>query len=338
MNNNNETDILEKRKSEHLKLALESQTKADNLDRRFYYEPLLSNNNLNYEFDELNWFGKKIKTPIWVSSMTGGTLPAKKINYNIAKACNEFGMGMGLGSCRILLENKKLLDHFMVRNIIGNKYPLFANLGIAQIEKMLYNDQIHLIHDLISDLDADGLIIHINLLQEFLQNEGDQINYPPIKTLKHFLKEVNYPIIIKEVGQGMGPKSIKAVLSLPIEAFEFAAFGGTNFSKLEINRNDKQKTYPKYNPLSLIGHDINDMIQYINAFDRDIKCNKFIISGGIQNFLDGYYAMEKLKFPSIYGQASKILKYAKKDYKTLYEYLTIQINGLKIASKILEIK
>ncbi len=339
----NKTNIklkLEDRKLEHIELALDSKINNSLIDKRFYYEPLFSNNKTNENPYCFEWFGKKIKTPIWVSSMTGGNPLAKKINTNIARACNEFGMGMSLGSCRALLENKKLINQFNVRKILGKNCPLFANLGIAQIEKFLHNGKISLINSMISELDADGLVIHINLLQEFLQPEGDIINFPPLDTIKEFIKKFNYPIIIKEVGQGMGPKSIESLLTLPIEAFEFAAFGGTNFSKLEIKRIKDENS--GYIPLSFIGHDAEEMIQFTNnIIDKlgdNIKCKKFIISGGIKNFLDGFYAINKLKLPAIYGQASEILKYAKNDYKLLYNYLNTQIKGLTLSNKLLKIR
>ena len=71
--------------------------------------------------------------------MTGGTALAKTINTNLARACNEFGMGMGLGSCRMLLENEAHFADFDMRDIIGDDLPFYANIGIAQLEQMLEN-------------------------------------------------------------------------------------------------------------------------------------------------------------------------------------------------------
>jgi len=79
--------------------------------------------------------GTTLRTPIWVSSMTGGTAMANTINTNLAKACGEYGMGMGLGSCRALLDSDERLSDFAMRGLIGDQ-PLYANLGIAQLDDL----------------------------------------------------------------------------------------------------------------------------------------------------------------------------------------------------------
>ena len=94
----------ESRKKDHIELAFASNTPAGTLDKRFYYEPMLS----GFESEttlETTFLGKSFAAPIWVSSMTGGTKMANTINKNLAKVCGEYGLGMGLGSCRQLLHS-----------------------------------------------------------------------------------------------------------------------------------------------------------------------------------------------------------------------------------------
>ena len=126
--------------------------------------------------------GFDLKAPLWVSSMTGGTDLANTINHNLAKAAGEYGFGMGLGSCRSLLTSDEYLSDFYVKTLMPDM-PLFANLGIAQCEQLITSGKTSLIKDLISKLDADGLIIHVNPFQEWLQPEGDRFNNPPIDTI-----------------------------------------------------------------------------------------------------------------------------------------------------------
>jgi isopentenyl-diphosphate Delta-isomerase len=113
-------------------------------------------------------------------------------------------MGMGLGSCRALLQGNDHLEDFSLRNILGDDLPLYANLGISQVEQLIHSNRVTLIHDLVSRIEDDGLIIHINYLQEWFQPEGDRLRHPPNDTIKRFLYLANYPLIVKEVGQGMG--------------------------------------------------------------------------------------------------------------------------------------
>ncbi len=326
------------RKKDHIDLAFKSQIDKVIADSRFNYEPLLGKN--PYEADiSTNFLDKTMKIPVWISSMTGGTAMAEKINTNLARACNEFGMGMGLGSCRILLDNDNYLPQFNVRHIIGDKLPLYANLGIAQIEKILKNGEIEKIQRLIYRLQADGLIVHVNPLQEYLQPEGDVITISPAETIQQLYEATRIKIIVKEVGQGMGPASIKKLMESEVAGIELGALGGTNFAKVELMRSDATKQ-ELLAPLANLGHTANEMVDILNKLYVDQKTTKkqLIISGGIKNFLDGYYFIQKSKFPAVYGQASMFLKYAMDDYETLRKYIEFQVKGLKIAYTYLTLK
>ncbi|MFT4521193.1 MAG: isopentenyl-diphosphate delta-isomerase [Bacteroidia bacterium] len=325
------------RKADHIQLALESQVSAN--DRRFNYEPMLYAHP-QAESQPFNFLGKKMRNPIWASSMTGGAQHAGKINKNLALACGKFGLGMGLGSCRILLGSDDFLRDFQLRTYIGDEAPLFANLGIAQVEQMLEAGTQSQIIELIDKTETDGLIVHVNPLQEWLQPEGDRISHPPIETIKKLLDVLDKPLIIKEVGQGFGPKSLEELMRLPLDAIDFGAFGGTNFAILELLRSDQQSVN-SYQDLAKLGHTADEMILDINRLievESDINVKSFIISGGVQSFLDGYYYMESLKAPSIYGQASALLKPALVSQELVEEYLEKQVAGLRLANQYLTIK
>lgn len=125
-----------------------------------------------------------------------------------------------MSDCQILISRK----------IIGDELPFYANIGIAQLETLLKDNEAYKIDQLVDKLQADGIIIHVNPLQEWLQPEGDKITEAPIKTIQQFLEKTKQKVIVKEVGQGFGKESLRALVQLPIEAIEFAAHGGTNFS------------------------------------------------------------------------------------------------------------
>lgn len=329
------------RKQDHIELAFEADMDNKETDNRFRYEPMLSSHPSPDLDLSITFLGKILKAPLWVSSMTGGTELAFTINHRLAVSCAKYGLGMGLGSCRPLLDNLKRLDDFDVRNIIGPGLPLFANLGIAQAEQLLAKGRSEDISKLVTTLKADGLILHINPLQEWLQPEGDRIQKPPIETLQQLLSEISFPVIVKEVGQGMGWESLSALLALPIAAIELAAHGGTNFSKLELLRSNHHNN-ETYASISQIGHSIDEMVAWINQLTKEegaeIKCRQIIISGGVRDFLDGYYWMKKLNLPSIYGQASAFLKYARESQESLDEYIDQQIKGLQLAHAYLKVK
>jgi len=330
---------MEERKKDHIQLAFESRTEQSQKDNRFYYEPLLSSHP-EKSVKALPFLGKTMQYPIWISSMTGGTKLAGTINKNLALLCKEFGLGMGLGSCRIILDDDQYLPDFQVRKYIGDEQPLYANLGIAQVEDLLKRNRLTQIDELLDKLEADGLIVHVNPFQEFFQPEGDIISRPPIETISKLLDRTDHRIVVKEVGQGMGPESLSQLLQLPVSGIEFAAFGGTNFSKLEMLRSDNGEA-GDLAQFANCGHTALEMTRFLLDYQQQHSSRKLpnlIISGGIRNFLDGYYLIRQFESPAVYGQASAFLKHAMKDYEDLKQFALQQIKGLELAQAYLRAK
>lgn len=331
-------EAADKRKQNHLDLAFASQNAE--LDQRFYYEPMLAGFPKDGETMPVQWGEKRMQFPVWISSMTGGTSIAGPINKMLAATAKKFGFGMGLGSCRVILEDNTYFEDFNLRPILGDEVPFYANVGIAQIERILKKNQGGLIKQLIQRLDADGLIVHVNPLQEWLQPEGDIIEQSPLETIKQLLNEYDGPMIVKEVGQGFGPESMKALLELPILGVDFAANGGTNFAKLELIRNKEIEDF--YRDTVALGHTAEEMVGFLNNAVADLgdqrKCENIIISGGIKNFLDGYHLISKSKLNAIYGQAAPFLKYANVSQEALDSFAAHQTKGLLMVNKMLKAK
>lgn len=330
---------MEDRKKDHIDLAFSSRLDRNQVDDRFDYEPMLG---VHGQKDlSFNFAGKSMKLPIWVSSMTGGTKRAGTINKNLAQACAEFGLGMGLGSCRILLDSPEYFDDFNVRPIMGNDVPLFANIGICQLEQMLENGSEHQLDELVDKLQADGLAIHINPMQEAFQPEGDILKTPAIDLLKQYLAKTNLKLIIKEVGQGFGKESLRQLLRLPIESIEFGALGGTNFSLVELNRS-KPVAAEVYNPFIHIGHTADNMTQTINQLVDElgdqVKVKSLIVSGGITSVLDGYYLTHISKLPAVFGMGSAFLRHSMGDYDKLQDYVDKLAKGIQLANNFLRVK
>jgi isopentenyl-diphosphate delta-isomerase len=325
------------RKTDHITLAMDSAVNGQ--DDRFYYEPILSGFPKDVDMS-INILGKTMRYPLWISSMTGGTEHAATINKNLAKVAQEFGLGMGLGSCRQLLDSDDRLADFDVRALMSDQ-PLVANLGIAQVEELIEEGHISKITELVSKLQADGLYIHINPLQEWMQPEGDRYYRSPLECIEILLNELNIPILVKEVGQGMGPKSLEALMKLPLEAIEFGAHGGTNFSMLELLRSSPEKQ-DLYKSVTRLGHNNDEMISLckdiVIKYSAGIKTKHLIASGGISNFLDGYYCTESMPISGLYAMASSFLKYAQGDYAQLQAYVKAQVEGLEMCKTFLTVK
>lgn len=329
---------MENRKKAHIELAFQSRTESMEADGRFDYEPFWGDH-LPVAVGK-TFFGKEMALPIWVSSMTGGTQLSRQVNHHLAQACAEFGMGMGLGSCRILLDSPQYFPDFDVRAVIGNQ-PLLANLGICQLEQLIDQKATGKIDDLMGRLDADGLIIHINPLQEAFQPEGDRLKRSPLEILEEYLQNTPHKLVVKEVGQGFGPQSMRKLLQMPFEAIEFGALGGTNFTLVELHR--QVGLQPElFFPFSKIGHTAEQMVQLVNHQKQElgdaVQVDAIIISGGITNVLDGYYLTEIAEMPAIFGMGSAFLKHALHGYAALHNYVASLEKGWQLAHQFLKVR
>ena len=340
--NGSESDSLEERKTDHLDLAVKSQMPIETADSRFDFEPLLAahptplNDDLSCDF-----LGKRVKAPLWISSMTGGAKEAGKLNKIWAKIAAEFGLGMGLGSCRTLLSSSKHISDFDLRPILGDELPFYANLGIAQVEELIDNGEEKKLQELVKTLDADGLIVHINPLQEWFQPEGDRYKRAPLETIKRLLGVFEGKLIVKEVGQGFGPKSLEELIKLPLSAIDFAAYGGTNFTKLELMRG-KVNDFSSYSQFSQVGHTADEMIicanRILDNLGSKAKCRSFIISGGVKDSLHGFYLMENLLGSSVYAQAKAFLVKGREGYPALKEYVESELKNLALSKAFLKVR
>lgn len=282
------SDII-RRKSEHLKLAKKSQHRFELNDLSSYglsYEPCLAafptkDFQLSQKIAQ-----KTLNHPLWISSMTGGSSESGKINIKLAKAVAHFGLGMGLGSCRVIMDKPRTIKDFKLRPILKN-CAFWANIGICQLDEYLNTNQWQVFGKILEELEVDGLIVHINPTQEFLQNNGSKLKRSAMEILKDFYSSGlmgKLPVMVKEVGQGMGPKSLKALSQFPLKGIEFAALGGTNFATLEILRNKKKsQELNSLNYLTNLGHSAKEMVDFWLKLRLDTaqKLNQWhlIISG-----------------------------------------------------------
>lgn len=325
------------RKNEHLDLALAGQFSKNNIDTRFYYEPMLGTLSPSAQNLECTFLDKKMKAPIWISSMTGGSGHGERINSSLGAVVQKLKLGMGLGSCRSVLENfsnTKMHQEngFILRPIVGKSVPLVANLGIAQLE----NKQLHhQIDEMVDYLECDGLMIHINPMQELNQKNGSRWSRSGIDILDDFLANTKKKILVKEVGHGFGPQSLKLLMERNLAAIELAGMGGTNFTKIEILRNSSSPTNNSYlDPFISIGHSNEHMLHFLKNIQKSLETT-IIFSGGIENYLDGHYLTSRYAGKSMFAFAQKALAYAQISEMALEEFLSAQIQGLLYAREFL---
>ncbi len=194
-------------------------------------------------FDDINlevsFLGHKLKAPLLIAGMTGGHDFSLKINSALAEAAEKLGIAIGVGSQRAAIENPKLRYTY---SIVREKAPtafVIANIGAAQVARYLkYED----LQEVISMIDANALAVHLNLLHEILQPEG-QPNFKGLLTRLQEIKSLlKVPLIIKETGSGIS-KEVAHTLSNVVDAIDVGGAGGTNWALVEYERAKRQEKY-----------------------------------------------------------------------------------------------
>lgn len=229
------TTEFEKRKGDHIRLALDEQSQTTHLSG-------LQKIQLRHEaFPEINFadvqtqteiFGHKLAAPFLVSSMTAGHAHSEKLNFLFAKMCAEKSWAMGVGSQR-----RELFDPQAQREWRGirEKFPklvLFGNIGLSQ----LIRTPPKLIEKLVSSLSAQAMIIHTNPLQEALQPEGTPEFKGGLNALKELLQFISVPVIVKETGCGFSQSTLQKLNDIGVAVVDLSGAGGTHWGRIEGER------------------------------------------------------------------------------------------------------
>lgn len=223
------------RKFEHIRINLEEDVQSGittGLENyRLIHQALPELNLADVDLSQ-SLFGKRQRVPVLVSSMTGGTESASRINQNLAVAAQEVGLAMGVGSQRAAIKDPEVAHTFKVRQYAPD-ILLFANLGAVQFN---YGYGVDECRQAIDMIEADALILHLNPLQEALQPEGDHNFSNLAGKIESIVKQLSVPVIVKEVGWGMSSQTVRRLIDAGVSAIDVSGAGGTSWSQVEMHR------------------------------------------------------------------------------------------------------
>jgi len=183
------------------------------------------------------FLGADLDAPFMVASMTGGYPDAERINANLAAAAAQHGLAMGVGSQRAALLSPEARRSFTV--VRDHDVPfLCANIGGPQLvtqgaKPPLTRAQID---ELVKMLDADALIVHLNVLQEAVQPEGDLASRGLLAAIRDLAQDLGVPVIAKETGAGMTRRAALALAEAGAKALDVGGLSGTTFAAVEAYR------------------------------------------------------------------------------------------------------
>lgn len=229
-------DNHDRRKADHIRINLEEDVTfkkvTNGLDAYFFMHQALPELDLAAINTRITILGKTLKTPLLISSMTGGTARAREINLTLATAAQEAGLAMGLGSMRAGIEDASLESTYQVREVAPD-ILLFANLGAVQLN---YGYDISQCQRSVDMIEADALILHLNPLQEAVQPEGDGNFSGLLNKIELICRHLTVPVIAKEVGWGFSREAARQLADAGVAAIDVAGAGGTSWSQVEMYR------------------------------------------------------------------------------------------------------
>ncbi len=226
----------ESRKDDHIRINLEEDVSFGTLTAGFEAYRLvhqaLPELNLEDVDTRLTLWGRSLRLPLFIASMTGGSPLGGRINRVLAEAAQAAGVGLGLGSMRAALEDAAAAQTFAVRRYAPD-VVLCANLGAVQLN---YGYGVADCQRLVEMIEADALILHLNPLQEALQPEGQTRFAGLLPRIAEVCRALPVPVIVKEVGWGLSPQVVQWLVEAGVAALDVAGAGGTSWSQVERYR------------------------------------------------------------------------------------------------------
>ncbi|WP_408006111.1 type 2 isopentenyl-diphosphate Delta-isomerase [Pseudalkalibacillus sp. A8] len=283
----NKKDFTTKRKDEHIDITLNKPVQNVNttgFERyRFRHNPLPE---LDFEAVDLSttFLNKKLKAPFLVSSMTGGSEKAKRINEKLADIAEEKGWAIGVGSMRAAIETEGTIESFQIRKFAPTA-AILANLGVVQLNYGFGVDECRRAVDLI---EADGLVLHLNSMQEVFQPEGDTNFFGLLKKIESVVKALDVPVGVKEVGMGIDRHSAKRLVEAGVDFIDVAGAGGTSWIQVEKYRNKNPIQYQAADAFRDWGTPTASCLEGIKSSRLTVKV---IASGGLSNGVEAAKAI-----------------------------------------------
>ena len=270
------------RKKEHLELCLDTTAVSGpygtGLDRYFFLHNALPEVDINEIDLSTSFLGKALKAPLLISSMTGGFELARKVNRNLAQAAQKLGLAMGVGSQRVALEEKSVADSFKVRDLAPD-ILLLGNLGGVQLN---YGYGIEQCRQAVAMIQADGLILHLNVLQEAVQPEGNRNFKGLAAKITEVCRQLEVPVVAKEVGSGISGDVALRLKKAGVRAIDVAGRGGTSWYAVEAKR-AARRGQPVDLTFSDWGIPTEEALIQVREATPDLE---IIASGGIRSGLD----------------------------------------------------
>ncbi|HEY6176272.1 MAG TPA: type 2 isopentenyl-diphosphate Delta-isomerase, partial [Kofleriaceae bacterium] len=199
-----------KRKADHLEVAASGRAE-------FAKSTLLEHVHLVHQalpelaLDEIDLstvlVGKRLAAPLVITGMTGGTAEAAAVNRDLARAAQQAGVALGLGSQRAMAEHPELAATYEIRDVAPD-VVLFGNVGGVQAIAMGAARVV----ELAKQIGADAIAVHLNPGQELIQERGDRDFRGVRDAIARLVEASQLPVIVKETGCGLSAEAARTLV------------------------------------------------------------------------------------------------------------------------------
>ncbi|MDA8345183.1 MAG: type 2 isopentenyl-diphosphate Delta-isomerase [Thermaerobacter sp.] len=317
--------ILE-RKIDHIEICLRQDVegrRGTGFGRYYFLHQALPEISLADVRLETTFLGRRVAAPILISGMTGGPELGAEINRNLAAAAQELGLPISVGSQRAALRHPETRSSFTVVREQAPDVPVFANLGAADLGVHFDAAQVA---DAVHMLDADGLFLHLNPLQEVIQGDRTAGFRGLAARLRQLAREADFPVLAKEVGCGISPQTARLLADCGVAAIDVSGVGGTSWAKIEALRSIDESQRRLGASFQDWGIPTEESLILCRAELPDLP---LIASGGVRNGIDSAKALALSA--NLVAMALPLLAPATRSARAVVEVLRQHMEELRLA-------
>lgn len=313
-----------RRKLDHIRICLEKTVEC----RERPFEDLvlvhraIPEMNANEIDISCRFLGRRLEAPMIISAMTGGHPATRKINVNLARAAQEMGVALGVGSQRAALEDLDQEHTFSAVREAAPDVPIIGNIGAVQLRQSGHK----VLETLADMIDADAIAVHLNFLQECIQPEGDRDAKEVLEVVRSAACG-DIPLIIKETGSGISNEVARDLVKAGISIIDVSGSGGTSWSGVEAYRAEESGDMESLEMGRLFWNwGIPTPVSVVECLSAGAEV---IASGGIRSGMDA--AKSIALGASIAGAALPLLTPATKGSEEVTKALKAYVRALKIS-------
>ncbi len=328
-------EVVKQRKIEHVTLALEkgiaAPQQASWSDIHLVHQALPE-----VDLDDIDisttFLGQRLRYPLFISALTGGHPDITHINRNLARAAEEYGLALGVGSQRAAIVNPDVVGSFAVTREMAPSAFLLANIGAPQLIRQERHEPFTLaqVERAVEMIGANALAVHLNSLQEAAQPEGDRRAMGEQQALAALIGQLHIPVIAKETGAGICREQALLLRSCGVSAIDVGGAGGSSMSALEAARSQSRGDQQT----QAIGQLYRDwgIPTPIAVVEAGVAGLPLIATGGVRTGLDVARAMAL--GATLVGLGFPFLKAASESYEKVCELLERLTRELKVAMQL----